>query len=324
VHPFGYLRADSLEAALGADAERAAFIAGGTCLVDLMRLGVMKPERLIDLNRLSLDRVVETEQGVSIGALVRNSALAEHTAIRTRYRALSEALLSGASPQLRNRATVGGNLMQRTRCAYFRNSFPRCNKLVPGSGCAAFDGENREHAILGGSEHCIAVHPSDMCVAMVAFEAQIRLRSKQGERVVPIGEFHLLPGQRPDVETVLAPGEIITEVMLPAVPFFARSRYVKARDRASYEFALASAAVALDVVGGTIRAARVALGGVGTKPWRSPEAEQILMGRAPNGPAFEEAARAALAQVAPRPHNAFKVVLAQKTLVRALEQAANA
>jgi xanthine dehydrogenase YagS FAD-binding subunit len=322
VNPFTYERAASVDAALAVDPANAAFIAGGTCLVDLMRLGVMTPTTLVDLNALPLRDIATTDDGVSIGALVRNSVLAEHPVIVQRYPALAQALASGASPQLRNMATVGGNLLQRTRCPYFRNSFPSCNKLDPGSGCAALDGENRAHAVLGGSARCIAVNPSDMCVALVAYEAVVHTRGRQGERSIPIGEFHLLPGDHPEKETVLARGELVTGITLPAEPFYAHARYVKVRDRASYEFALASAAVALDLAGGSIRSARVALGGVATRPWRSPEAEAALIGRPATRASFEAAARAALASASPRHGNAFKVELARRTIVRALEGAA--
>ncbi len=322
MHSFAYLRAGDVDAALAADPEHTAFIAGGTCLVDLMRLGVMTPATVVDLSALPFRQIDVTEQGASIGALVRNSTLADHPAIVEQYPALAQALASGASPQLRNMATVGGNLLQRTRCPYFRNGFASCNKRRPGSGCAAQGGEHRSHAVLGGSDRCIAVNPSDMCVALVAYDAVVHTLGRRGERAIPIGEFHLAPGDHPERETVLEPGELVKGVSLPAVPFFAHARYVKVRDRASYEFALASAAVALDVQGGRIEAARVALGGVATRPWRCPEAENLLVGQPPTRGAFEAAAAAALSAARPRKDNLFKVELARRTLVRALEGAA--
>jgi len=330
--PFEYVRVTGdADAALDTATPETQLLAGGTTLVDLMRLGVMSPARLLDINRLPLARIEETTQGLSIGALVRNSDLAYHPAVQARFPVLSQALLAGASPQLRNMATTGGNLMQRTRCAYFRDvGVPACNKRDPGSGCAAWDGFARQHAILGGGPDCIAVHPSDMCVAMVALDAVVHVRGHYGadaavtEREIPIGDFHLLPGATPARETAIGPGELITRVTLPATPFAARSAYVKARDRASYAFALASAAVALHLEGRKIRAARVALGGVATKPWRSREAEVALEGQAPSEAVFERAAAAALSSAQPRPDNRFKVPLAKATIVRALTRAREA
>jgi xanthine dehydrogenase YagS FAD-binding subunit len=322
VEPFAYLRAEDEAASLLAAAkEGSSFIAGGTSLVDLMRLGVERPARVVDISSLPYGRIESTADGLSIGALVRNSDLSEHPLVKKGFPALSQSLSSGASPQLRNMATVGGNILQRTRCSYFRNSFPICNKRLPGTGCAAREGVNRGHAVLGGSENCVAVHPSDMCVALAAFDAIVHLRNQRGVRAVPLGLFHLLPEDHPDRETVLLPGELITHVVVPAVPFFERSAYVKARDRASYDFALASAAAALDVQGGTVRAARLALGGVGTKPWRCAEAERFLVGKLAVQPTYEEAARVALADAVPLPGNGFKVELARRTIVRALENA---
>ncbi|HEY4015826.1 MAG TPA: xanthine dehydrogenase family protein subunit M [Polyangiaceae bacterium] len=324
MRPFQYLRpADERAALAAASVEGAALLGGGTCLVDLMKLDVMAPASVVDVTALPYGAVEDTPGGgVRIGALVRNSDLAYHAAIRERYPLLSEALLAGASPQLRNMATVGGNLMQRTRCSYFRDAgVGACNKRHPSSGCAALEGHHRMHAVLGTSLSCIAVHPSDMCVAMTALDAVIHVRGPSGERDIPIVDFHRLPGDRPDLETELGRGEIITHVTLPASPFAAHSRYVKVRDRASYAFALASAAVGLELAGDTIRSARVALGGVGTKPWRSREAEGALVGRAADVTNYRAAAQAALAGAVSRPGNAFKVTLAQRTLVRALELA---
>lgn len=318
---FEYLRADTLQQALehGA-AQRARFIAGGTLLVDLLRLDVERPERLVDINGLDWRDIGEDGEGLRIGALVDNGTLAQHPRVRERYALLSQALLSGASPQIRNMASVGGNLLQRTRCSYFRDvGVSACNKRNPGSGCAALEGFSRMHAVLGVSDHCIAAHPSDMSVALVALDATLELEGPRGARRLSVRELHTLPGDRPEIETVLAPGELISHVRLPAAP--ARSAYVKVRDRASYAFALVSAAVALDVDGARIRRAQVALGGVGTKPWHAPEVESALVGQAPERAAFEAAAERALAEARTTPHNAFKVKLARRALVAALERA---
>jgi xanthine dehydrogenase YagS FAD-binding subunit len=320
MRPIRYLAAADPKTALSALASKdAAPIAGGTGLVDLMKLHVQNPALLVDINRLPWAGVEPRAGGLRIGALALNTDVAHHPFVRSHYPVLAEALLAGASVQLRNMATVGGNLMQRTRCPYFRDTaVTACNKRQPGSGCAAMDGYHRTHAILGTSSHCIATHPSDMAVALVALEATVVLRSAKGERTVPLTEFHLLPGEHPERETVLWPGELVSAVDLPALPFAARSHYLKVRDRASYAFALVSAAVALDLEGGTVRAARVALGGVGTKPWRSREAEAALVGKTAGEVTFKAAAQAALAGAKPRTENAFKVELARRTLVRAL------
>jgi xanthine dehydrogenase YagS FAD-binding subunit len=259
-----------------------------------------------------------------VGALVRNSDMAYHELIRARYPLLSRAILAGASAQLRNMATTGGNLLQRTRCYYFRDLAAECNKREPGSGCAALDGYNRIHAVLGTSEHCIATHPSDMCVALAALDAVVRLTGSSGERTVPVTDFHLVPGNRPERETVLEPGELVTAVDIPPLPFARQSTYLKVRDRASYAFALASAAVALDVQNGEIREARIALGGVATKPWRARDAERMLVGRPPTRSTYESSAKAALAGATARTHNAFKIELATRTLIRALTLAGRA
>jgi xanthine dehydrogenase YagS FAD-binding subunit len=299
-------------------APRSKFIGGGTNLVDLMKLYVEKPTQLIDINPLPLDKVDVTDGGVRIGALVRNSDLAYHETIRTRYPVLSEALLSGATPQLRNMATVGGNLMQRTRCPYFRDTVWSCNKREPDAGCAALEGYNRSHAVLGTSDKCIATHPSDMCVAMAALDAVVHTVSAKGERKIPFREFHVSYGDNPAKETVLEEGELITAVELPVTPFFRKSHYLKVRDRASFEFALASAAVALEVKDGRITAARVALGGVATKPWRSLEAEKTLVGAKPDEVVYAAAAKAAMDRAKAQNHNAFKIELAKRVIVRAL------
>ena len=322
--PFDYLRADGPDAAVTAVSGRpgAAFLGGGTGLVDLMKLYAESHDLLVDVSRLPAGDVEVSARGVRVGAGVRNSDLAYHDAVRTQYPVVSEALLSGASPQLRNLATVGGNLLQRTRCLYFRDGESPCNKRAPGSGCAALDGLNRGHAVLGTSDHCIATHPSDFCVALAILDATVRTTGPRGERAVPFADLHLLPGDTPDRETVLEHGELITAVEWPTLPWATRSHYLKVRDRASYEFALASAAVALDVAGGVIRDARIALGGVGTRPWRAVEAERVLVGRPPTPEAFAAAGDAALAGAVPRAHNAFKIPLAKRTVARALEVAA--
>ena len=317
--PFSYVRAADEAGAIDAGrAPDAEFIAGGTTLVDLMRLEVMRPAAVVDLAGLPLAEIEPAADRVRIGALASNPAVAHHPAIVERFPALSQALLSGASPQLRNMATVGGNLMQRTRCPYFRDPATPCNKREPGSGCSAIDGHAREHAVLGTSRSCIAVHPSDMCVALVALDAVVHVRGDAGTRVIPIEELHLLPGDHPEVESALGHGELITHIELFDRPFSMRSLYLKVRDRASFAFALASAAVALEIEGGTIRDARIALGGVATKPWRAREAEHLLVGRAPSNEAFRRAAAAALAGARTRPDNAFKVELARRTVARAL------
>ena len=321
MHPFDYQQASETSGAVSAVAARpdAKFLAGGTTLIDLIKLNVEMPAHLVDVTGLPLAQITDLPGGgVRIGALVKNSDLAHDARIQKNYPVLSEALLSGASPQLRNMATTAGNLMQRTRCYYFRDTATPCNKREPGSGCSAIDGYNRIHAVLGTSSKCIAAHPSDMCVAMTALDAQIRVLGPNGERVIPITEFYVPYGEDPAKETVLAHGELITAVDLPALSFAAHSHYLKVRDRASYAFALTSAAVALDVQGGKIAAARVALGGVGTKPWRSMEAEKALVGQTPGPDAYKAAAEAALKGAKTHKDNAFKVELAKRTVVRAL------
>ena len=309
-------------AAKGKTAQQGAdirFIAGGTTLIDLMKLNVETPQTLVDVTHLPLTKIDNLpDGGLSIGAMVRNSDLAHHPTVQKNYRALSEAILSGATVQLRNMATTGGNLLQRTRCMYFRDTAMPCNKREPGSGCAAITGANRSLAILGTSEHCIASNPSDMNVALAALEAAIHIRGSKGERTVAIGDFHLLPGNTPDRETVLEPGDLITHVTLPPPAPGSRSLYLKLRDRASYEFALASAAVVVTTSGGKITRARVALGGVGTKPWRSPEAEAELNNQSATEDVFRKAADAALRNAKPQSQNGFKVELAKRCLVHAL------
>jgi xanthine dehydrogenase YagS FAD-binding subunit len=301
------------------------FIAGGTTLIDLMKLNVEQPQNLVDVNRLPLDTIEATpDGGLTIGAVVRNADLAFHPLVRKSYAVLSEAILSGATAQIRNMATTAGNLLQRTRCMYFRDTVMPCNKREPGSGCAAITGANRGLAILGTSEHCIATNPSDMNVAMAALEATVHVRGPKGERSIPIADFHVLPGNTPQRETVLEPGDLITHVTLPAPVPGTRSLYLKLRDRASFEFALASAAVVITVTNGKITRARVALGGVGTKPWRSTEAEGELTNQPVNEAVFRKAAEAALRGAKPQSQNGFKIELAKRCLVHALKQVTQA
>jgi xanthine dehydrogenase YagS FAD-binding subunit len=317
---FQFIRADSIASA-AKYSSGAKFIAGGTNLVDMMKLDVERPKIIVDINGLPLDRITEVPGGgLILGALTRNSDVAHHPAVQRDYPVLSQALLSGASPQLRNMATTGGNLLQRTRCPYFRDTAHACNKRSPGSGCSAIDGHNRMLAILGTSEHCIATNPSDQNVALTALEATLQIQGANGVRTVPIHEFYKLPGTTPHIETVLQPGELITSVTLPP-PVAGKSLYLKLRDRAAYEFALASAAVVIQLKGSRIDYARVALGGVGTKPWRSPEAEAVLHGAPADPVTFRRAAEAALKSARPRSQNGFKVELARRCIVRALTTA---
>src|SRR5438874_1026069 len=299
------------------------YIAGGTTLIDLMKLNVETPGRLLDINRLPLDKIEPTaDGGLKIGATVRNSDLAHHATVRRDYAVLSQAILAGASTQLRNMATTAGNLLQRTRCAYFRDTAMPCNKREPGTGCPAITGSNRTLAVLGTSEHCIATNPSDMCIAMAALEATIHVQGSKGTRAIPIGEFHLLPGTTPQRETGLEPGDLVTHVTLPPPVAGSKQVYLKLRDRASYEFALASAAVVITVASGKVTRARIALGGVGTKPWRSPEAEAALVGQPANKATFRKAAEAALRDAKPQSENKFKIELAKRCLAHALQMAA--
>ncbi|HTX42141.1 MAG TPA: xanthine dehydrogenase family protein subunit M [Acidobacteriaceae bacterium] len=314
---FRYSQARSVE---GAVRSGGTFLAGGTTLVDLMKLNVLQPSAVVDINPLPLAQVEALPGGgLRIGAMVRNSDLANHATVREQYAVLSQALLSGASPQLRNMATTGGNLLQKTRCYYYRDTNYPCNKRQPGSGCSAIDGYNRIHAVLGGSSDCVATHPSDMAVAMMALEATVHTQSSQGERSIALDQFYLVPGTTPDKENVLLPGELITHVTLPALAAGTRSHYLKLRDRAQYEFALASAAVVVRLHGRRIERVRVAFGGVGTKPWRSPEAERALEGRDATTENFRRAADAAMADAKPLRYNGFKIELAKRALVRTLE-----
>jgi len=331
MHTFESIRpADSAMAvAIGAQTKTAQqgadvrFLAGGTTLLDLMKLNVETPARLVDINRLPLDKVERMpDGGLKIGATARNSDLAHHPIVRRDYAVLSQAILAGASAQLRNMATTAGNLLQRTRCMYFRDTAMACNKREPGTGCPAITGSNRTLAVLGTSQNCIATNPSDMNVAMAALEATVHVQGAKGPRAVPLGEFHLLPGSTPERETVLEPGDLITHVTLPPPIAGSKQVYLKLRDRASYEFALASAAVVITVAGGKVTWARVALGGVGTKPWRSPEAEAALIGQIANATSFRAAAEAAMRDAKPRSENAFKIELAKRCLTHALQTAA--
>ena len=298
------------------------FIAGGTLLVDLLRLSVERPERVIDLTGVLSSKLEWSEGGLTIGAGTRNTDVAYDARVMQEMPVLSQALLSGASPQLRNMASVGGNLLQRTRCPYFRDvGVLECNKRAPGSGCAARAGHSRMHAVLGVSDQCIAAHPSDMCVALLALDAVVRTRRAVGARQIPLLAFHSLPGAHPDVENILERGEIVTDVWVPLAPFARRSAYVKARDRTSFAFALASAAVALELDGQIIKSARVALGGVATKPWRATDSEQLLVGKPANAETFSVAANAAISEAHTTAHNAFKVELGRRCVRRALERA---
>jgi len=312
--------AQSKTAQQGADVR---FMGGGTTLIDLMKLNVEFPDRVLDINRLPLDKIDPTpDGGLKIGATVRNSDLAYHAKVQRDYSVLSQAILQGASAQIRNMATVSGNLLQRTRCVYFRDTAMPCNKREPGTGCPAITGHNRTLAILGASDHCIATNPSDMCIAMAALEATIHVQGPKGTRAIAFGDFHVLPGNTPNRETVLEPGDLITHVTLPPPITGSKQLYLKLRDRASYEFALASAAIVLTIANGNIKTARIALGGVGTKPWRSPEAEAALTGKPANDATYRQAAEAALRGAKAQSENAFKIELAKRCLTYALRTAA--
>lgn len=329
MHPFELITAATVADAVKAQATSSTaqqgasvrFIAGGTNLVDFMKLNVETPRQLIDINNLPLDKVEPGPQGrLLIGALARNTDVAHHEAVKAAYPVLSQALLSGASTQLRNMATTSGNLLQKTRCLYYRDTAYACNKRQPGTGCSAIGGHNRSLAVLGTSEHCIATNPSDQNVALAALEATIHITGTRGVRDIPIAQFYLLPGSTPERETILEPGDLITHISLPALPTGSRSLYLKLRDRASYEFALASAAVVINLTGGRIDFVRIALGGIGTRPWRSLEAEKILHGKPATLATFRAASDAALHGARPQSQNAFKVELAKRCLVHALTQ----
>lgn len=326
MRPFTYTRANTVEEAIQAYAKGpdVCFIGGGTNLLDLMKMGVERPAHLVDVNHLPLTSIEEHESGVRIGALVSNTDAANHQLIRTRYPVLSQAILAGASQQLRNMATMGGNLLQRTRCYYFYDpSYRECNKRVPGSGCAAKEGVNRIHAILGASNECIAVHPSDMCVALAALDAVVQVKGPKGNRSIPMTEFHRLPGDTPQRDTNLNPGELIIAIDIPSISYAKRSTYLKVRDRASYAFALVSVAAIVDTdQNKTIRHARIALGGVAHKPWRAAKAEHMLVGKQLEEQTLRAAADAELEAAKPYRDNAFKVELAKRSMVRAVMTAA--
>src|SRR5919107_1309378 len=328
MHPFTLERPRDLAAALAQRAQAgrndapAEYIAGGTDMVQLLQEYVRRPDRLVSLAGLLDNRIDAGPQGLRIGAAATMAEVAAHPAVVERFPVISEALLESASPQVRNQATMGGNLLQRTRCPYFRDvGYEACNKRAPGSGCAAIGGENRWHAVLGTSEACIAANPSDLAVALVALDPAVEVRGGGRQRVVPLVEFHRLPGSTPHIETVLEPGEVISAIAVPASPTARRSHYLKVRDRASFEFAVVSAAVALDIDGDRIRQARVALGGVGTKPWRVPQVEAVLAGASLDPLALRQAAALAAEGAQGRGHNDFKIELMQRAIVRAVETA---
>jgi len=330
MNPFTFTQADDAKAALqqvagntsfAGDAVR--FIAGGTNLLDLMKEGVMESRQLVDINRLPLDKIEEHEGGLRLGATARNADTAYHPLVRERYPLLTAAILAGASPQLRNMASNGGNLLQRTRCYYFYDIATACNKRTPGTGCSAIEGINRQHAILGASTSCIATHPSDMCVALAALEATVHVESQRGKRAIPFGEFHRLPDDAPQYDNVLESDELITHITLPDAGRYAgHSVYLKLRERLSYAFALVSVAAALDIgADGAIKSARIALGGVAHKPWRRPEAEALLEGAKPDPALFGEVADKLLEGAVGQGHNDFKIRLARNAIVRALGDA---
>jgi xanthine dehydrogenase YagS FAD-binding subunit len=330
MQPFELITAASIPEAIKAQAAsqtaqqgaHVRFIAGGTNLVDFMKLNVETPRQLVDINGLPLDKVErDAKGGLKIGALARNTDVASNPDVKRQYPVLSQAILSGASTQLRNMASTAGNLLQKTRCAYYRDTAYGCNKRQPGTGCSAIGGHNRMLAILGTSDKCIASNPSDQNVALAALEAMIHITGSKGDRVVPIAEFYTLPGTTPERETVLEAGDLVTHVSIPALPPGAKSLYLKLRDRSSYEFALASAAIVIKTRGSHIDYVRIALGGVGTVPWRSREAEKVLMGRAATAVNFRACAEAALHDARPQSQNGFKVELAKRCLIAALSQA---
>jgi xanthine dehydrogenase YagS FAD-binding subunit len=325
MRPFEYVRATDAAAGTQSVAghPQAKFLAGGTNLLDLMKEDVERPARVVDITRLPLRQIRSTGAGLSIGALATNSETANHPLVRQNYPLLTQAIVAGASGQLRNMATNGGNLMQRTRCQYFYDTAMPCNKREPGSGCGAREGLNRIHAILGWSEACVATYPGDMANALYALDATVRVRGADGnERAIPVADFHRLPGTTPQVDNNLRHGELITSIELPASPFANNAHYLKVRDRASYAFALVSVAAALDLQGGAIRNARLVLGSVAHKPWRSAEAEAALVGKPATEATFRQAAQAALQGARPLAHNTYKVELAQRAVVRALMRAA--
>jgi xanthine dehydrogenase YagS FAD-binding subunit len=319
MRPFVYESPSTAQQATTRGGTGSAFIAGGTTLIDLLKLEVVQPSRVVDLNPLPLRGIAMLEDGLRIGALEKMSDVARHPEVAANYPVISQALLQSASAQIRNMASIGGNLLQRTRCGYFRDVNTPCNKREPGSGCPALDGENRMHAILGTSSSCVATHPSDLAVALIALDASIRLQHGADERLIKLDDFYLLPGDTPDRENQLQPGELITEVRVPRLPWAKRSAYLKIRDRESYEFALTSAALALDLNGDKIRDARIAVGGVGTKPWNLPKVREALAGQPLKQETFVAAAKLAVEGAAPLTQNGYKVDLVQRTIVRALK-----
>lgn len=319
--PFAYTRVSTIQEAVqtAVGHSNASFIAGGTNLVDRMKAFLDQPSDLIDISRLQMQQIELTANGgLRIGALATNTAIADHPKVKRRYPALSRAILSGASQQIRNAASAGGNLLQRTRCPYYYDRAFNCNKREPGNGCAAITGYNRMHAVLGASDQCIAVHPSDMCVALAALDAEVVIEGPTGTRQIPFIDFHRLPGDTPEQDTHLAPGELITNILLPSQPFATSGVYLKLRDRASYSFALVSVAAAVDLKGNQLQEVRLAMGGVAHKPWRCLEAEQFLRRQAPNPSTFQQAAEIALKDAKPLAHNGFKVELAKRAIRRAL------
>jgi xanthine dehydrogenase YagS FAD-binding subunit len=326
MRPFTYTRQETTPDAVKAFAADAQFLAGGTTLVDLMRLNVMRPQSIIDINPLSgtaLGKIEMGADGLKLGALAHMAEVADHKDIRAQYPVIAQALDLAASPQIRNMATLGGNVLQRTRCTYFRDvSYANCNKRIPGSGCAALEGVNRTHAILGASNNCIATYAGDFAQALIALDADVDVTGPNGARKIPFANLHLPPGDTPHIETTLKPGELIAAFNVPAGAWTKRSLYLKVRDRESYEFALASAAVALDMDGDKINEARIALGGVATLPWRAREAETLLRGKSLDDDILTKATDAAFQHAAPRRHNQFKIALGKRTMIRALRQAA--
>jgi xanthine dehydrogenase YagS FAD-binding subunit len=318
MRPFAYESVSSAQEATARGGADSAFIAGGTTMIDLMKLEVMTPSRLVDVNPLQMRGIEMGEDGLRIGALEKMSGVAVHPEVIANYPVISEALFKSASAQIRNMASIGGNLLQRTRCGYFRDVNTPCNKREPGSGCPAIDGENRMHAILGTSSSCVATHPSDLAVALVALDALIRIQNGTDERLMKLDDFYLVPGDTPERENQLRPGELITEVRVPRLPWATRSTYLKIRDRESYEFALTSAAVALDTDGDKIRDIRIAVGGVGTKPWNLPKVREAIAGKPLRQETFVAAAKFAVEGANPLRHNGFKVELVQRTIIRAL------
>jgi xanthine dehydrogenase YagS FAD-binding subunit len=336
MRPFHYVRIDDVEAAIsaygsktprdisGAIDEPAQYLAGGTTLIDLMKLDVMRPTQVVDINALQSNNgnIEFSDQGLRLGAMARMSQTADHPDVQKNFPVISQSLQLAASAQIRNMATLAGNVLQRTRCTYFRDtSYANCNKRASGSGCAALEGVNRAHAVLGTSDHCIASYPGDFAQALLALDAQVEINGRRGTRTIAFADLHSLPGDTPHLETTLAPGELITAFAIPSAPWAKRSLYLKIRDRQSYEFALASVAIALELDGGTVKQVRIALGGVATAPWRAKEAEASLVGKTIDDPTAKVAAAAAFGNARPRQHNAFKIALGQRALIRALHQA---